>query len=163
MRSGVPPDAGKAQESLLEAVVVILVPLVDGVLLVVDIRTTGRNAVKHGAETLKQGNPRMYGTVLNKVTDRTGGYYHNYYYYDYKASDETAKAANGSFGLFSKFPNGTFGLLSKVLAGREKHGSSRKVTSDELEGQPHQNHNGNMVKEFVTSALERLRRNGKGY
>ncbi len=141
----------------------LLVPLVDGVLMVVDIKTTGRNAVKRGANTLKQGSPRIYGTVLNKVMDRTSGYYYHYYYYDYKADDESAKATNGSFNLFSKFPNGSFGLLSKVLASRSKRRSSRNITSDELEQQPHQSRNGSTVKEFVTSAVERFRRNGKGH
>ena len=140
----------------------LLVPLVDGVLMVVDIKTTGRNAVKRGADTLKQGSPRIYGTVLNKVTDRTSGYYYHYYY-DYKAGDESAKATNGSFNLFSKFPNGSFGLLSKVLTSRSKRRSSPNITSDELEQQPLRSRNGSTVKEFVTSAVERFRRNGKGH
>ena len=79
----------------------LLTPLVDGVILVVDAQHTGRQAVKRAAETIKQASPPLLATVLNKVRPNGGsGYYYTYYHSDYGRD-------NGS--------NGRLGRLKKIL------------------------------------------------
>ena len=98
----------------------LLSPLVDGVILVVDAQHTGRQAVKRAAETIKQASPPLLATALNKVrpTGRSG---YDYYYY-YYASDNGTE--NGS--------KGRLGRLKKILPGRRarRRNSSRRTSSN---------------------------------
>ena len=71
----------------------LIVGQVDAVLLVVDAHRTGKETVKRGAETLLQAQPSVAGTVLNKVTTKSGGYY--YHYYRYYSSENGSKGRNG--------------------------------------------------------------------
>ncbi|MFH1141759.1 MAG: polysaccharide biosynthesis tyrosine autokinase [Chloroflexota bacterium] len=60
----------------------LLVPLVDATLLVVDMGSTGRDVVRRAAQELARGNPAFAATVLNKISPKgRGGYYYYYYYY----------------------------------------------------------------------------------
>ena len=99
----------------------LLSPLVDGVILVVDAQHTGRQAVKRAAETIKQASPPLLATVLNKVrpTGRSG---YDYYYYYYYASDNGTE--NGS--------KGRLGRLKKILPGgrARRRSSSRRTSSN---------------------------------
>ena len=101
----------------------LLAPLVDGVLLVVDASHTGRDTLKRGAETLSQAHPAVTGTVLNKVSSRAGSYYHYYHYYYYHYyyyGDSEDGAGQGRGGRVAA-------LLSKVM--RRKRGSGRRAGS----------------------------------
>jgi non-specific protein-tyrosine kinase len=60
-----------------------LVPLVDGVILVVDAEATGREAVRRAGDLLRQAHPRFLGALLNKVSVGGRGYYGYYPYYYY--------------------------------------------------------------------------------
>jgi len=56
----------------------LVAPLVDSVILVLEAGRTGRDEVRRGAEALRRANSQAhFGTVLNKVTARE----RNYYYY----------------------------------------------------------------------------------
>ena len=85
----------------------LVAPLVDGVLLVVDAHRTGRKTVKLGAETLQQAKLGIMGTVVNKVSSRKGGsYYYYYYFYDY--SEDGKGQRRDPLGRLSK-PESTEG------------------------------------------------------
>ena len=144
----------------------LLAPLVTGVLMVVDVETTGRNAVKRGAETLKQATPPFAGTVLNKVSGGRGGYYGYYHYYDYNYGDgdQTAQSRNG-----------TFGILSKVFAGRRKRDALNGPTTEssaatgskvseqnELGLRRRRHRNANSVRGVLSATWQRIWRNGGG-
>ena len=96
----------------------LLAPLVDGVLLVVDMNHSRRDAVKRGVEAIRKAKPGLAGAVLNKVSAKRGGYYYNYYYY-YDHPEETKKR---------KFYHpGRLGLLSKVF---RRGGKGRQDTGE---------------------------------
>jgi len=98
----------------------VLAPLVDGALLVVDTKRSGRDAVKRGAESLRQATPSVMGTVLNKVTPKWGGYYHYYYYhYHYENSGKPRKG-------WLYHPR-RLGLLTKVF---RRGGKGRQDTGE---------------------------------
>ena len=94
----------------------LLTPLVDGVLLVVDAHRTGRDTLKRGAETLHQAHPAVVGTVLNKITPRGGSYYYYYYYRSYYSYSEEGAV---------RHRRGVAGLVSKILGRRRQQGSRR--------------------------------------
>ena len=79
----------------------LLSPLVDGVILVVDAQHTGRQAVKRAAETIKQASPPLLATALNKVrpTGRSG---YDYYYYYYASDNGTENGSKGRLGRLKK-------------------------------------------------------------
>ena len=120
----------------------LVAPLVDGALLVVDVHRTGIGTVKRGAETLIQASPAVVGTVLNKVTAQGGAYYSYYYYnYSYYAQDGTDGHRPGRLAVISrlfrrgrKSQTGTqrsgkrAGLLSKIFgrSRRERQGLTRR-------------------------------------
>ena len=85
----------------------VVAPLVDGVLLVVDVHRTGRETVKRGGEILKQAHPALSGAVLNKVTPRGGAsYYYYYYYYHYYSEDGVGKRFWNFRGLPARLRKG---------------------------------------------------------
>ena len=73
-----PPVLAAADATILSA-------KVDGVLLVMEIGTTARQAIAKTADQIRRSGARILGTVLNKVpTNGQGSYY--YYYYSEQAS-----------------------------------------------------------------------------
>ncbi|MGI6486217.1 MAG: CpsD/CapB family tyrosine-protein kinase [Tepidanaerobacteraceae bacterium] len=60
----------------------ILSSYVDGVILVVEVGTTPREAVMIAKQQLEKVNANIIGVVLNKVEHHGAGYYYYYYYYD---------------------------------------------------------------------------------
>ena len=66
---------------------VLMLPFVDGVVLVVDSTKTGRGDAKRSADALRQGKPGFVGTVYNRVERKGGGGY-RYYYHDYYGDRE---------------------------------------------------------------------------
>jgi len=59
---------------------VILSSQTDGVILLVDSRTSARQAVVRAKQTLELANAKILGVVLGKVSKETRGYYHYYYH-----------------------------------------------------------------------------------
>ena len=60
----------------------LLVPQVDGIILVINTQRTRRGAVRRGTEILWQAKPGFVGVVLNKVNSTSrGSYSYTYYYY----------------------------------------------------------------------------------
>ena len=84
----------------------LMVPLVDVVILVVDADRTGREMVKRGAEILQHGSPMVVGTVLNKVGSRRtnygGGYYYYQSYYEADGSSPENDQKNGRLSFLDK-------------------------------------------------------------
>lgn len=64
----------------------ILSTLADGTLLVIDSDSTRRQEAARALETLNKVGAHMLGAVLNKLGERSGGYY-SYYYYYYSSRD----------------------------------------------------------------------------
>ena len=60
----------------------------DGVLLVLDVGQTRRDAARRAVESLRQVNARLVGALLNRVPTKGGGYYYYYYYSNYYESDD---------------------------------------------------------------------------
>ena len=87
----------------------LIAPLVDGVLLVVDAGRTRRNQLRRSVEMLRLVDPPMVGAVLNKVKARGHGYdgYSSYYYRN--RSDD---GRDGSIGWIQAL-KGT-ALVSKI-------------------------------------------------
>ena len=106
----------------------LLTPLVDGVLMVVDANRTGRDTVKRGAETLLQANPSTVGMVLNKVSSRGNGYYYYYSQYCYYSQNGTGGRSNGKHGRLSKVFNGRLAPLSQALSRASRLGNVSKST-----------------------------------
>ena len=65
----------------------ILVPYVDGVILVAEAGHTRIGALRRAVESLRQVNAPLLGIVLNRVSERGQGYYAGYYRYQDYASD----------------------------------------------------------------------------
>ena len=65
----------------------ILVPYVDGVILVAEAGRTRIGALRRAVESLRQVNAPLLGIVLNRVSERGQGYYAGYYRYQDYASD----------------------------------------------------------------------------
>jgi capsular exopolysaccharide synthesis family protein len=61
----------------------------DGALLVVDAGKTRSEVAKRAKETLDKIGVKLFGVVLNKLSNRHGGGY--YYYYYYSAEDRREK------------------------------------------------------------------------
>ena len=74
----------------------LMVPLVDGVLLVVDAERTRRGPVRRSVEMLQLANPQVVGAVLNKVSARAGGYGSYYYYHDNHYAEADSAESDGS-------------------------------------------------------------------
>jgi len=73
----------------------ILAPAVDGVLLVVDLRRTYRDAARRARQQLEVVGARVLGVVVNGMLSNRRGYYAPYYYntyYGHSTSDETVSA-----------------------------------------------------------------------
>jgi len=66
----------------------ILATQSDGVLLVLDVGQTRRDAARRAVESLRQVNARIVGVLLNRVPTKGGGYYYYYYYYSGYYSDD---------------------------------------------------------------------------
>ena len=83
----------------------ILASQVDGVLLVVDPHSS-QDVVRRAAENLRQANPPVMVSMLNKVSTkgRRDYYYYHYYYYYYSSENGSAleTATNGKPKLFSR-------------------------------------------------------------
>ena len=65
----------------------VLSTMVDGVILVVRVGATSREAVRRAATHLRTVHSRILGAVLNDIDSARGGYYGGYgdYYYSYQA------------------------------------------------------------------------------
>ncbi|MEE9199793.1 MAG: polysaccharide biosynthesis tyrosine autokinase [Dehalococcoidia bacterium] len=100
----------------------LLAAMVSGVLLVVDPGTS-RDAVRQAAESLRQANPPLIASMLNKVSTkgkRDYYYYHYYYYYDYYSSEDGANVPHRA--------NGRLGFLTRVLRrGHRRRKEPRKT------------------------------------
>lgn len=59
----------------------VLAQAVDGVLLLIDSGSTRRQIAQRAVEELNQVGANLIGVVLNRVSARTGGYYHHYHAY----------------------------------------------------------------------------------
>jgi non-specific protein-tyrosine kinase len=74
---------------------IMLSTMVDSVILVVDMRHTRRNHLKHAVERLREVNAPLSGVVLNRISRNTEGY--SYYFLQQKylepEGDEEAEAA----------------------------------------------------------------------
>ena len=68
----------------------LLAGLCDGVLLVLDPKTSDRKVLKMAQNQLEKVGVRILGLVLNKISqDRDGYYYYSYYHYsDYYTDKE---------------------------------------------------------------------------
>lgn len=68
---------------------VVLAPVVDGVILVIQAGKTEIEAVNRAKEILDSVKANILGVVLNRVKESQRGYYYYYYYYgDYKKQDK---------------------------------------------------------------------------
>ena len=67
----------------------VLSTMVDGVILVVRVGSTSREAVRRAAGHLRTVHSRILGAVLNDIDVSRGGYYggYGYYYYAYQTPD----------------------------------------------------------------------------
>ena len=67
----------------------VLSTMVDGVILVVRVGSTSREAVRRAAAHLRTVHSRILGAVLNDIDVSRGGYYggYGYYYYAYQTPD----------------------------------------------------------------------------
>jgi Mrp family chromosome partitioning ATPase len=74
----------------------VLTTMVDGVLLVVRMGSTAREAVRRALAQLQAVHGRVLGVLLNDVNLKSGSYYggYGYYYYAYYGSE--ANGANGN-------------------------------------------------------------------
>jgi capsular exopolysaccharide synthesis family protein len=63
---------------------VVLAPVVDGVILVIQAGKTEIGAVSRAKEILESVKANILGVVLNRVKESHGGYYYYYYYDDNK-------------------------------------------------------------------------------
>ena len=61
----------------------VLSPLVDGVVLVVEANETRRPVVKQAVMRLQNVNANLLGGVVNKFDSKKSGYGYYYYYADY--------------------------------------------------------------------------------
>ncbi len=73
----------------------VLVPQMDGVILVVGAGETRRETAQRAVDTLTQVGARFLGVALNKLSRNRGGYGYGYYYY-YTASGEKKKRRHGA-------------------------------------------------------------------
>lgn len=89
----------------------LVASLVDGIILVFDADRTRRDMVKRGVELVRQSNPDVVGTVLNKITEKQRNYY--YYYY----------SSYGAYGPYGVEPpkKQRFSQLSKLFQRWKKH------------------------------------------
>jgi capsular exopolysaccharide synthesis family protein len=72
-----------------------LAPLVDGVLVVVDPRTTTRDALVRACQDLELVGGRLIGTVVNKYVARTGGFVPRYDRYGGRRPYPHSPSSNG--------------------------------------------------------------------
>ena len=85
----------------------VMLPLVDCVLLVVDAQRTGHSSVLRSVENLKHAKALLLGGVLNKVTARRSGegyYYYDYYYYGSNGTSQQKKRSGLGSLLWAKRP-----------------------------------------------------------
>ncbi|MGZ5418687.1 MAG: polysaccharide biosynthesis tyrosine autokinase [Nocardioides sp.] len=62
----------------------------DGTLLVVDAARTRKGAVRQATEALERVGAKLLGAVVNRLSDRAGGYYYYQYYGDYGTAKATS-------------------------------------------------------------------------
>jgi capsular exopolysaccharide synthesis family protein len=98
----------------------ILAPMVDGVLLVVDARSTSREVVRRGMEVLGRINPPIVGAVLNKYSSKDGGYY---YYYQ-QGGDRDEPPRRWGLGVMSTL----FGNVARGFGPLSRGSLKRKGT-----------------------------------
>lgn len=100
----------------------VLSTMVDGVILVVRVGSTSREAVRRAAAHLRAVHSHVLGAVLNDIDVTRGGYYggYGYYYYAYQSHD-----GNGA-------PPRRGGLVSRMkqLAGRGEPRGGRDGGAD---------------------------------
>jgi len=80
----------------------ILSALVDGTVLVVDARRTRRRSLRRARETLSAADARVLGVVLNRIRDRSGADYREYYgdaYASQEPRDRDARPENTGASL----------------------------------------------------------------
>ncbi|MBK7202915.1 polysaccharide biosynthesis tyrosine autokinase [Candidatus Amarolinea dominans] len=74
----------------------ILSTLVDGTLLVIDADSTRRAEALRAQETLAKVGGRLLGVVLNKLGERSSGYY-SYYYYYYSRDGKSERRSRSAY------------------------------------------------------------------
>lgn len=74
----------------------ILSTLVDGTLLVIDADGTRRAEALRAQETLAKVGGRLLGAVLNKLGERSSGYY-SYYYYYYSRDGKSERRSRSAY------------------------------------------------------------------
>lgn len=74
----------------------ILSTLVDGTLLVIDADSTRRAEALRAQETLAKVGGRLLGAVLNKLGERSSGYY-SYYYYYYSRDGKSERRSRSAY------------------------------------------------------------------
>lgn len=82
---------------------IVLAARADGVVVVVDSRSTSTDALKRTSGALARASANVLGVVLNKLTARSGGYY---YYRSYYGDDQRG-SGNGTSSASSKVGVGT--------------------------------------------------------
>jgi non-specific protein-tyrosine kinase len=99
----------------------VLAKQVDGVLLVIDARTTREEVARRAMEELAKVGAPVLGVVLNKVpVSRRGGYgyyyYHYYYYSDSEGGDKKARRRrHGSSGRLPSTLRGAVRRIAETL------------------------------------------------
>ncbi|MFL5561145.1 MAG: GumC family protein [Gemmatimonadaceae bacterium] len=78
----------------------VLSTMVDGVILVVRVGSTSREAVRRAAAHLRAVHSHVLGAVLNDIDVGRGGYYggYGYYYYAYQANETHTHPRHGMAG-----------------------------------------------------------------
>ena len=93
----------------------ILVPLVDGVLLVIDAQRATRRVIKRAAESLQSGNPAYVGAVFNKISKLEAG--GSYYYYYFAPETNGLRSRARALAQLNSIPK-TLARRIKALASR---------------------------------------------
>ena len=106
---------------------IVMAAQVDGVLIVIDAKNTGREPIRRAAQSIDQSNSSILGAILNKARkpSRRGGYY--YYYHDsYSYGGDTAEPArNGRLGRLK-------GIFSRNNGVKERSGKRARDRSNSL-------------------------------
>lgn len=111
----------------------ILATLVDGVILVVADRSSRRSATRQAAANLRQANPKVMGTVINKVRRKGGGYYSHYYYYYHHQYYSSSNGHEGETGLRSRLA-ATLGRFRRSAPSGKRNGASPPPEGPATEG-----------------------------
>lgn len=90
---------------------VVLSTMVDGVVMVIDARTTQRNQLRQVVEMLQAVNARLIGVVANRLSASSDRYFSNYTYYH---------SYDPNFGYKPAHNGGSRSKVSKLLEERRK-------------------------------------------